>query len=192
MADGESSRMATEPEGITQHRIAARKDAAEGACRILGAASIEMLMLPDNRMDGTDLLEIVRPIEERIARYRPTTLFTHHSSDVNVDHRMVHEALLAVCRPQPFHCVKHLLFFEVSSSTEWRPPGSRQPFSPNVFVDVSATLPIKLEALRAYGAELRPFPHPRSVEAVEALARWRGATAGVHAAEAFVLGRSLI
>ncbi len=78
------------------------------------------------------------------------------------------------------------------SSTEWQPPGSAEPFNPNWFVDISATLATKLEALGAYAGELRAFPHPRSLKAVEALATWLGATAGMGAAEAFILGRKLI
>jgi LmbE family N-acetylglucosaminyl deacetylase len=88
--------------------------------------------------------------------------------------------------------VRELLFFEVPSSTEWRPPGSGLPFHPNWFVDISNTLEKKLEALRAYQAELRVFPHPRSLQGVSALARWRGASVGVEAAEAFVLGRKTV
>jgi len=85
--------------------------------------------------------------------------------------------------------VKELLFFEVASSTEWRPPGSAEAFQPNWFENINDTLDRKLEALSAYASELRDYPHPRSLRAVEALARWRGATVGVEAAEAFVLGR---
>jgi LmbE family N-acetylglucosaminyl deacetylase len=65
-------------------------------------------------------------------------------------------------------------------------------FNPNWFVDISQTLHLKLQALQAYEDELRPFPHPRSIKAVEALAQWRGATVGVGAAEGFILGRKLI
>jgi LmbE family N-acetylglucosaminyl deacetylase len=100
--------------------------------------------------------------------------------------------VIAACRPQPGHPVQELLFFEVPSSTEWRPPGSAEPFSPNWFVDISRTLETKLKALRAYETELRAFPHPRSLKGVTALAQWRGATVGVEAAEAFVLGRKLV
>jgi LmbE family N-acetylglucosaminyl deacetylase len=88
--------------------------------------------------------------------------------------------------------VQELLFFEVPSSTEWRPTASAMAFSPNYFVDISKTLSRKLEALNAYAAELRPFPHPRSIKAMSALAHWRGATVGVEAAEAFMLGRKLV
>jgi len=83
------------------------------------------------------------------------------------------------------------MFFEVPSSTEWRPAHSALPFWPNVFIDITSTLEKKKQALRAYADELRDFPHPRSIVAVESLARWRGATAGVEAAEAFLLGRRI-
>jgi LmbE family N-acetylglucosaminyl deacetylase len=143
-------------------------------------------------MDTLDLLDVVRHIESAVERHRPSCVLTHYSSDVNVDHRIVHDAVIAACRPHPGHPVRELLFFEVPSSTEWRPPGSGLPFHPNWFVDISNTLEKKLEALRAYQAELRVFPHPRSLQGVSALARWRGASVGVEAAEAFVLGRKTV
>ncbi len=121
-----------------------------------------------------------------------STVRTHLAGDVNIDHRVLHDAVVSACRPQPTHCVRELLFFEVASSTEWRPPGSASAFLPNRFVDISSTLDAKLKALRAYASEMRPFPHARSIEAVQALAAWRGATVGVAAAEAFMLGRTLI
>jgi LmbE family N-acetylglucosaminyl deacetylase len=192
MADGESSRAADARETFVPDRLAARKAAAEKACRILGCVSVEALGLPDNRLDRLDLLDVVKHIEAVVLHYQPSTVLTHHAGDVNIDHRVVHDAVISACRPQPGHPVNELLVFEVPSSTEWRPPGSAAPFTPNWFVDISATLETKLEALQAYAEELRPFPHPRSLRAVEALARWRGATAGMDAAEAFVLARKLI
>ena len=99
--------------------------------------------------------------------------------------------MVTACRPQRGCPVKTLLFFEVPSSTEWQPPGSAPVFAPNWFVDISANLDRKLTALDAYAAELRPWPHPRSRQGVEHLARWRGATIGAEAAEAFILGRHL-
>ena len=193
IADGETARL---PKGggldaKMDGAVAHRNQAADNACRILGCASVETLGLADNRLDGLDLLDVVRRIEAFLRRIRPTMVFTHHAGDVNVDHRVVHDAVIAACRPQSGSCVAELLFFEVPSSTEWRPPGSGIPFVPNWFVDISTTLKTKLEALLAYQDELRAFPHPRSVKAVEALAQWRGATAGMLAAEAFMLGRKL-
>jgi len=111
---------------------------------------------------------------------------------VNVDHRRLHEAVVTACRPPPRHVVKRLLSFEVASSTEWQPPGSAPAFHPNWFVDISDQWELKREALAAYSSEMREWPHARSLEAVEHLARWRGAQVGVEAAEAFCLLRQLV
>jgi LmbE family N-acetylglucosaminyl deacetylase len=192
MADGETSRSADATPSTGQAKVQARNAAAYRACEILGSTSVEILALPDNRLDTLDLLSIVQAVEVFVEKHQPATVLTHHSGDVNVDHRIVHDAVVVACRPQPDHPVKELLFFEAASSTEWRPPASGLPFNPNYFVDISATMDKKLAALRAYGSELRQFPHPRSLQAVAALAQWRGATVGVHAAEAFELGRRLV
>ena len=192
LADGEKSRASPSGSGLAIDAVAARNTAAKTACKILGCASVECLNMPDNAMDGMLLLTIVKEIEARIEKYGPTTLFTHHGEDVNVDHKVVHQAVIVACRPVPEQPVTELLFFEVPSSTEWRPPGPGNNFAPNYFVDISSTFDRKLAALNAYASELRDFPHPRSRVAVEALARWRGATAGITAAEAFVLGRKIV
>lgn len=190
MSDGVTSRWGGDKfDG--QSELAARNRAAREANDILGAASLQVNDLPDNRMDGLDRLDVVKQVEEFITRVRPELVLTHHLGDVNIDHRVVHDSVVTACRPQPGFCVRELMFFEVPSSTEWRPAHSALPFWPNVFIDITSTLEKKKQALRAYADELRDFPHPRSIVAVESLARWRGATAGVEAAEAFLLGRRI-
>ena len=92
----------------------------------------------------------------------------------------------------PDHVVKRLLSFEVTTSTEWQPPRSIATFQPNWFVNISDQWERKREALTAYASEMRNWPHARSLEAVEHLARWRGAQVGVEAAEAFCLLRQLL
>jgi len=138
-----------------------------------------------------ELLDVVKIVERELAAARPELVYTHHSGDVNVDHRIAHDAVIAAVRPQPGNRVRGLYFFETPSSTEWRPPTSMRGFEPAHFVDVSRTLDRKLAALRAYDSEMRAWPHPRSYRAVEHLARWRGAIVGVEAAEAFETGRSI-
>ena len=111
---------------------------------------------------------------------------------MNIDHRRLHEAVVTACRPTPGHVVKRLLSFEVASSTEWQPPGSGPAFHANWFVDISDQWARKREALAAYSSEMRDWPHARSLDAIEHLARWRGAQVGVEAAEAFSLLRHLV
>jgi LmbE family N-acetylglucosaminyl deacetylase len=189
LADGVFSRKGNTDEQLDE--IATRRAAAKKACNILGVKSLSFGDMPDNRMDTVALLDIVRVVEKLIAEHRPNAVFTHHAGDVNIDHCRTHEAAVTECRPQLGHPVKTLLNFEVPSSTEWQLPGSPPIFAPNWFVDISDTLDRKLAALDAYATELRDWPHPRSRRGVEHLARWRGATVGVDAAEAFMLGRQL-
>lgn len=189
LADGVGARV---PElALAAEGLQRRRGAALLAMRILGASSVDFGDLPDNRLDTVPLLDITRRVEELIDRYRPATVFTHHAGDLNIDHRRVHQAVTTACRPQRGHPVRTLLCFEVPSSTEWQPPGSGVPFAPTWFVDIGATLEKKLTALDAYADELRDWPHPRSRQGIESLARWRGATIGCEAAEAFMLARNL-
>ena len=188
MADGVGAR---EPADRVKE-LAARQAATRRACGELGVTELTLLAFADNRMDQVALLDIVQDIEKIICECQPDAVYTHHAGDVNIDHRRVHDAVVAACRPQPGFCVRQLLFFETPSSTEWRPAASLPPFAPNWFVDVSDYMPRKLAALAAYAEEMRVFPHSRSTEAVTHLAGWRGASVGVMAAEAFEVGRVLI
>lgn len=184
---GQGSELAqAEREALDRRRAAARK-----AAEVLDAASVSFDDLPDNQLDSISLLDITQRVEALIAKHRPSIVLTHHAGDLNIDHRRVHQAVITACRPQRGHCVRTLLAFEVPSSTEWQPPGSGPAFEPNWFVDISDTLEQKYAALDAYHEEMRAWPHPRSLEAVEHLARWRGATVGFEAAEAFVVLRQL-
>lgn len=189
LADGVFSRASGQKD--QQIEVKDRRAAAQQACNILGVKSVSFGDFPDNKMDVSPLLDIVKAIEELISKHQPDTLFTHHCGDVNIDHRRIHEAVVAACRPQNGHPVKKLLSFEVASSTEWQLPHSAPSFFPNYFVDISATLAKKMAALDLYAKELRRWPHPRSRKAVEHLAHWRGSIVGVEAAEAFILGRQL-
>lgn len=170
-----------------------RRAAAREAAKILGVRSVSFGDFPDNRMDIVPLLDIIQKLESLIDAIQPDGVFTHHPGDVNVDHRRIHEAITAACRPQPAYCVRTILCFEVPSSTEWQLPGGGQPFVPNCYVGLSPNdLLARREALECYAAELRPWPHPRSLESLESLSRLRGGQAGVAAAEAFMIARAIV
>ena len=171
---------------ISKLQVAARKSA-----KILGVKSIKLFDFPDNRMDSVDLIDIVKKIEKQIRILKPDTVVTHHHGDLNVDHKIVHEAVLTSCRPQKNNTVKRILSFEVPSSTEWTSPNKKTTFTPNHFEDISRTLKLKLRALKEYKMEMRLWPHPRSFKGVKHLANWRGSTIGCDAAEAFMLVRNI-
>ena len=191
MAEGATSRDKTRDRESRNVDLAHLGLAAQKASDLLGIASVELLSYPDNRMDSVDLLDVVKSVEDRIKKINPDTVVTHHSADLNIDHQVIHEAVMAACRPQPGHPVKRILSFEVPSSTEWQSPTFGNSFIPNWFEDISDTLELKIRALEAYETEMREWPHARSIKAVEHLARWRGASIGREAAEAFILERAI-
>ena len=181
MADGVTSR-----DSIPEHTLDRRRRCL-AALKILGITQNAFGDWPDNKLDTVPMLYLARDIEHAISVFKPTMIYTHHGGDLNIDHRIVHEAVRVACRPQPGNGVRQMLFFEVPSSTEW----GLSEFHPNYYVNIEETLETKIEALMAYGDEMRDWPHARSIEAVRHLAKWRGATVGLEAAEAFVVGRTI-
>ncbi len=187
ISDGESSRKIKTDE--IKKRIKKRYSDAKKANKIIGSNELFFLSFPDNQLDTIPRLKIIKKIEDIIIKTKPHTVFTHSNSDVNIDHRIVHESVLVACRPKPASIIKKLLFYEIPSSTEWSTPNSFMTFTPNYFYDISNTIKTKLKAFEAYENEIEKYPHPRSIKAIKALSEWRGASAGLLAAEAFSIGR---
>lgn len=179
MADGLSSRG-----GVNTASIAARHGACRAACKILGTEDVYIHQFADNMMDNVALLEVVKFVERHVERVKPTVVYTHWKGDMNVDHRITHEAVNVACRPAPGCTVRKLLYFEVPCSTAWG-----EWFAPDYYVPVEDHMETKMAACEVYADELRPYPHPRSREAIRNLALMRGAYVGMPYAEAFVVGR---
>ena len=185
-------------DGVTARHdeIESQKAAARQACAALGVNNVHFTGLPDQRLDSLPLLEVITPIQQLVNELRPQLVYTHHRGDTNQDHRAVFAATLVAVRPYSGNPVERVLCYEVASSTEWGPPFPEWAFLPNVFIDIGPTLEAKLDAIEAYRetfqSEVKPFPHPRSPEAVRIYAQQRGISAGMPAAEAFILLRELI
>jgi LmbE family N-acetylglucosaminyl deacetylase len=169
-----------------------RRQAAEGAAAILGITAMRFHDFPDNALDTVPLLRVAQAIEAIAGEHPPHTVYTHFGHDLNIDHRIVFQAVMTAFRPQPHCSVRRILCFETRSSTEWAANPAALAFQPNHHVEITATLARKRAALEAYAAEMRPAPHARSLAALEALAMLRGAEVGVAAAEAFVLVREIV
>jgi LmbE family N-acetylglucosaminyl deacetylase len=199
--EGREVRIAILAEGISS-RYAQREDAdqeqlrhlharAQQAADKVGAKELVLCKLPDNRLDTVPLLDVVKLVEELVARFKPEVIYTHHPGDLNVDHGVVHRAVLTATRPVAGQRVKEIYAFEVPSSTEWAFQRLEPLFRPNVFVDITETLETKIEALACYDTETRKFPHPRSAEVLRAIATRWGSVVGLPAVEAFELIRSV-
>jgi LmbE family N-acetylglucosaminyl deacetylase len=187
LADGVSSRGSNGDD--YKNELDARRHSAVEASKILGAHAPTFFDFPDNQLDTVPLLSITKLIESEIENHAPDTVITHFGNDLNIDHRIANNAVVVACRPQVDSPVKKVLFFETPSSTEWQMENGQPTFAPNYFVDISDHLEFKLRALRSYSMEIHKWPHSRSIEAVEYLSRWRGASVCSAAAEAFILGR---
>lgn len=190
-AEGITARDVTRDETARAAEIATLQKSGRKAAKFLGAQPPRFLGLPDHRLDGMALLDIIKPIEAVVAELKPTLVYTHHGGDMNLDHRLINQAVLTACRPLPGATVTAIYGFETVSSTEWGAPTMGGVFTPNLFVDISGQLDRKLRAVACYEQELRQFPHPRSLEGLRALAQVRGSSCGVTAAEAFVVMREL-
>ena len=160
---------------------------AEEAAHVLGA-SVHRLTFPDNRFDAVPLLDLCRAVETWLAEVAPHEVYTHHPGCLNVDHRLTAEAVLVATRPIDRAAPRLVASFEVPSATEW---AFATTVRPNLFVEVTETLETKIQAMRCYAEEMRPFPHPRSPEMLRALAQRWGAVIGVPAAEAFTILREI-
>lgn len=160
---------------------------AKKASKIIGFRSIYFESLPDNRFDSLNILDIIKIIEKYIREIKPDIVYTHHNSDRNIDHRLTHEAVLTACRPTENSNVSKILLFETPSSTEWGFTNSSNSFNPNVFEDITETLNIKLDAMGLYTTELKTFPHPRSLKALEITAAKWGTVVGKKYVEPFYL-----
>ena len=186
MTDGISSRANSNIDEIRH-----RKKSSYLASQELGFSGGVCYDFKDNAMDSYPLIEIVKAVEEAKQTYKPTLVYTHSGADLNVDHRVVSNAVLTAFRPQPNEKCKELRLFEVASATDYGNPAITGSFSPNLFLNISDEWSSKMRALEAYKAEMRDYPHSRSIEGIQNLAKLRGNQVGYELAEAFEVIRKL-
>lgn len=159
------------------------------AQRIMGSQEPILGNFPNIEFNTVPHLELVQFIESVIEKVMPDYIFTHHPYDLNNDHYHVSKACQAASRlsqRKPVKPVKGIYLMEIPSSTDWAFPVDGNSFQANTFFEVGEELiDIKLKAINAYKGVMRPYPHPRSAEAIKGLAAYRGGQAGVMYAEAF-------
>ena len=144
----------------TNSLINSLREQALNAASCLGLDDIRFYDFPDNRFDTVPLLDIVKTVEQLIIDFKPSIVYTHHPSDLNVDHQIVSRAVSTACRPLPSSFVKSIYFIEIPSATGWQ--FTNTPFVPNVFLDITHYLDLKIKAFECYSSELCEFPHARS------------------------------
>jgi methionyl-tRNA formyltransferase/LmbE family N-acetylglucosaminyl deacetylase len=161
---------------------------AQRAAHYLGARTTG-LGFPDQRLDAGSNLELIQALEREIREFKPDTVYTHHWGDVNADHVRIAEAVDVATRPFAAPWIQRLYAYQTPSSSEWTASRRDRPFTPNAFSDISLELDRKIDAMRCYRSELRPYPHPRSLRSLRERAGLWGSVANMAAAEPLVLLR---
>lgn len=186
MTDGVSGR-----DSADENEKEKRKISSVSASQELGFRWGDCYEFNDNAMDSYPLIEVVKAIEKVKIKYKPSIVYTHSAADLNIDHRVVANAVLTAFRPQPGEICKELRLFEVASATDYGCPPITGLFSPNLFINIAEQWPNKERALKVYNAEMRNYPHSRSIEGIRNLAKYRGNQVGYELAEAFEVIRKL-
>ncbi len=187
-ATGINARRNMQNEKVRTNLLQQLQNDCKKAMAILGVSpnSIYFGSFSDNEMDRHSLLDLIHWLEDIITTVNPDLIMTHHRYCTNIDHRYCHEAAIVATRPS-LNAHIALICGEIPSSTGYLRPTQ---WEPNFFVEISETdLEVKLDAMAAYTGEIRSDPHPRSKEAIRALAKVRGSEAGFFFAEAFMISR---
>jgi LmbE family N-acetylglucosaminyl deacetylase len=162
------------------------REEARSAASILGVAELRFMDLPVTRLDGLPKHEINAAFDELVDQTTPEWVFLPHAWDRHEDHRQSFAAAMVALRPQAGRkFVKRILSYETVSETHWTIPGAEVAFAPHLYVDISDHLETKLQAMACYESQIQPHPSARSLEALRALANWRGSVFAMVAAEAF-------
>jgi len=159
------------------------------AHELLGVKNTFFLDFPAVMLENVPRYELNGKLQNLVNELKPDQVYIPHHGDMQKDHQIVAEACMVVLRPKFEHKVKEIYAYETLSETEWNIPHASTTFIPNVWVDISEFLPKKVEAMMKFKTQLADFPNPRSVEAIESLAKFRGSNICVKAAESFALVR---
>lgn len=164
----------------------------QAAHQLLGGSGIHFLDFPSPQLDTVPGYALADAIRKLIFKLEAQVVYAPYQGDLHGDHQAVYQAALVASRPINGCPVRRLLCYETLSETDWASPFGNSTFTPTVFIDISEYLGRKLEAMQCYRTQLKAPPHSRSLQSLEALARVRGRTVSMEAAEAFMLVREIL
>ena len=167
---------------------------ALAAHKKLGVKETVFREIPAAQVADQPKYRINQIVGEVIQSTKPDKLFIPFLYDLHFDHREIVHAASVAWRPteKAGKNIKEIYMYETLSETHWNLCQQEGGFLPNSYFDISGEyLKRKIEALSLYKSQLHDFPNARSLEGVEALAKFRGCLAGIPAAEAFVMVRKI-
>jgi LmbE family N-acetylglucosaminyl deacetylase len=167
----------------------ARAEARE-ANKLMGVKSLRFMDMPVTKLDQIPTHELNEKFDRLIGEEKPELVFLPFTGDRHEDHRQVFQSCLVALRPASIQKnIRRILCYETVSETHWSAAYIESCFEPQLWIDISEQLPIKLQAMQKYRSQLQPEPDARSLEAIASLAKWRGSVVGMRAAECFVVVR---
>ena len=185
LSKGEGSKLNNKDKNINRHKN------AEDWCEFTGCNLLSFYDFPDQKFDEVPELDIVKYLEKDFNKINPDIVYVHHLGDINKDHKVSAQAALVALRPMgAIHT--EIRSFETPSSSDQSPEIYDYKFLPNLYISIDNFWDLKKTSLNIYKKELRPFPHPRSLKSIKALALRRGAESGFKMAEAFNIIRKAI
>ena len=161
------------------------------ADRILGVKNTIFLDYPAVMLEAVPRYKINDAILNVIKNIMPEEVYIPHRGDLQLDHKMVVDAAMVALRPKYEYTPKRIYAYETLSETGWDIPNVTNDFIPTVYEDISETIECKIKAMNFFQSQLFKYPSARSLEAIRALANFRGATVSLNAAEAFMLIREI-
>lgn len=161
------------------------KEEALAAHKIVGVHESIFLEIPATLVKDQSVAELNGKIFDVVKNIKPRIVFLPFP-DRHIDHQVIFESSMVAVRPlHEGNCIELAASYEVLSETHWNAPAIEPCFNPNITIDITDFIEKKLSALSCFQGEIMPFPGPRSIEAVEALAKFRGTQSG------FAYGESL-
>ena len=173
------------PPLYTQETYERTKLEALAALAVLGVSRHQFLSIPATLVGSEPVHELNARIAAIVNDVRPHVVLCSYP-DRHVDHRVIFDSVMVASRPVGSgRDIEILAAYETLSETHWNAPHIEPNFVPNWVVDISSVVERKLAALACYTSQISQFPGPRSIEAAEALAKFRGTQAGFAFGEAF-------
>jgi len=164
---------------------------AYAAFEILGVERIKFLKIPATMVGAVPVSELNQMISDVVSEFKPNMVFIPFP-DRHIDHRIIFESSMVSVRPiGAGKDIELVAAYETLSETHWNAPHIESNFIHNLTIDISNYYENKIRALKCYESQLHDYPHPRSVEAVEALAKFRGSQSGFSFGESFHIIREV-
>lgn len=180
------------PELFSAELIKQIRTEAVTAHRLIGVKETFFLEFPAPALDQFPRYKMSNEISAIIKKIGADTVYIPHRGDCHKDHTIIHECAMVACRPLANCSVKHVYAYETLSETEWGEPVAADFFVPVKYITfTNEEFQKKLDAMSCFKSQLYPFPASRSLEAIEALAKYRGCTVSAERAEAFEVLRDI-